>query len=226
MENPGTRTSLPKPPLRTLTTPRLRLRTLTTNDAEASMRLLTREDVMRWTSREKVETLEQCTRWLEDRTLGKECFNFAIELRGVDGTTGEEGCSGLIGMVGSFQFPGLGYMIHPDYAGKGYATEAVKAIIPALWDHMPCASDDGIGYDYLEGLTDTENYASQNILRKCGFTYCETREQDFYNPTLKQQRDTAFYRLARPGKDLEKLGLLPLKESSEADEPGFVPPIQ
>ena len=54
--------------------------------------------------------------------------------------------------------------------GKGYATEAVLALIAH-------AFDDG-GFDYLTAGHFTDNPASERVLRKAGFecTHAETRE--------------------------------------------------
>lgn len=114
------------------------------------------------------------------------------------------------------------------HAGKGYATEALQALLPRLFVRMPPASSGGVGCDYIEASTDSENWASRRVLEKSGFTYCETRLQDFENPTLGL-RDTAVYRIPRSGITLEELGILvPVKPGVAArgvDEE-FVPPIQ
>lgn len=53
----------------------------------------------------------------------------------------------------------IGYVIHPEYKGKGYATEAFSAVINNLWEmgfETVCAG-------YFEG-----NDASRRIMEKCG----------------------------------------------------------
>ena len=95
---------------------------------------------------------------------------------------------------------------------------------------MPAVSSasQSLGYDYIEALTDSDNIASQKVLEKCGFTFCETCSQNFEHPVLGL-RDTAVYRIARPSKTLEDLGLLMQREAG-VDDPDeardFVPPIQ
>lgn len=88
--------------------------------------------------------------------------------------------------------------------GKGYATEALQAFIPRLFDAMPSAAMGG--YDYIEACTDSQNTPSQRGLTKCDFTRCETCEGDFVNPALGL-RDSSYFRIARPGKTLQELGL-------------------
>jgi len=56
----------------------------------------------------------------------------------------------------------IGYHIAKDFTGKGYATEAVKAFLPAM------AKKFNIKEVY--GICLAENTASVRVLEKCGFT--------------------------------------------------------
>ena len=56
----------------------------------------------------------------------------------------------------------IGYHIAKDFTGKGYATEAVKAFLPAI------AKKFNIKEVY--GICLAENLASVRVLEKCGFT--------------------------------------------------------
>ena len=75
----------------------------------------------------------------EGNTIGDLCF------KGLD----EKGCAEI------------GYGLAPEYWGKGYATEAVRALI--RW----AASQNGVRC--IEAETDPDNIASQRVLEKCGF---------------------------------------------------------
>lgn len=55
----------------------------------------------------------------------------------------------------------LGYAIHPDHWGMGYATQAVNAVAAFLFDRYDCPS---ISADYFD-----DNPASGRVLEKCGF---------------------------------------------------------
>lgn len=174
---------------------------------------------MQWTTHRPVTSLAQAERWVSDRCLGPDVFNFGIEVR----LSGE-----FIGVIGSFHWPYVGYVIDPDHAGNGYATEALRALIPALFDHIPSAGKGNSGFDYIEAMSDSENMGSRRVLEKCGFIYCETLLQDFENPTLGW-RDTTVYRMPRPGKTLQQLGLLPQADTEEHNgeqDKGLIPPIQ
>lgn len=90
---------------------------------------------------------------------------------------------------------------------------------------MPHASPDhqSLGFDYLEGWVNTDNWASRRVLEKCGFTICETlRVED-----LKRHGhslEVTIYRIARPGMTLDQLGLLASEVSQEDSAPE--PPVQ
>ncbi|KAK5109923.1 hypothetical protein LTR62_006412 [Meristemomyces frigidus] len=89
-----------------------------------------------------------------------------------------------------------------NHFGKGYATEALRALLPVVFEFMPRAGGDGTGFDYIEAGIDPENQASRRVLEKCGFTFYRVTKQDFNHPT-KGLRDSAWYRIARPGTTLE-----------------------
>ena len=55
----------------------------------------------------------------------------------------------------------IGYHIAKRHTGKGYATEAVRAFLPAAAEI--------VGTDEVYGICLGENTASRHVLRKCGF---------------------------------------------------------
>lgn len=92
--------------------------------------------------------------WIAEAIAGEEGVVFVIERE-----------SSLIGCTGYRAFGDdhaeLGYWIGKPYWGKGYATEAVGALIAHAF-----GSD---GFDYLKAGHFTDNPASARILRKLGF---------------------------------------------------------
>ncbi len=56
----------------------------------------------------------------------------------------------------------IGYHIAKDFTGKGYATEAVKAFLPAMAQNLNIKE--------VYGICLVENTASIRVLEKCGFT--------------------------------------------------------
>ena len=55
----------------------------------------------------------------------------------------------------------IGYHIAKRHTGKGYATEAVRAFLPA--------AAEAVGISEVQGICLSENTASRHVLRKCGF---------------------------------------------------------
>lgn len=95
---------LQQPPFFSIETERLYLRTLQISDAEKLLPTISKEEVMQWTTHRPVTSLAQAERWVSDRCLGPDVFNFGIEVR----LSGE-----FIGVIGSFHWPYVGYVIDP-----------------------------------------------------------------------------------------------------------------
>ncbi len=64
----------------------------------------------------------------------------------------------------------LSYCLHPSKWGKGYVTEAVKAVTEFAFD--------GLGVHRIEAGCSTENIASQRVLEKVGFVQEGRLRQD------------------------------------------------
>lgn len=78
----------------------------------------------------------------------------------------------------------IGWRLVPEHNGKGYATEAAKAIIDFAAEQM--------GATYLVAVADPENAPSQRVMQRLGMTYKAT-EQHYDVPCvvyeLSIQRD-------------------------------------
>jgi RimJ/RimL family protein N-acetyltransferase len=62
---------------------------------------------------------------------------------------------------GHTDFYDVGYRLKPQFWGKGYATEATEAWIDYAKETLQL--------NELFAITHIDNYASQNVLKKCGF---------------------------------------------------------
>ena len=80
----------------------------------------------------------------------------------------------LVGLVSAqFEEPGeveLGYTVGPAYAGRGFATEAVCAVIDAVFNLTETRA--------LVANSRTVNPASRRVLEKCGFVFMQTELKD------------------------------------------------
>jgi len=109
------------PPMRVLETARLRLRTVRVADAAAVLPIITDETTMLYTSGVVADDVEVAERWLSARVLGKDVLNFVITLKHVDdvdggsadGVGGGGGKEQIVGMMGSYHWPEIGYLMHP-----------------------------------------------------------------------------------------------------------------
>ncbi|KAM0718008.1 hypothetical protein Q7P37_006340 [Cladosporium fusiforme] len=247
---------LQTPPKTIIETERLRLRTVTLADVDALLPIITDEETMKFTSGVVPNDHDIAERWLSARALGRDVFNFVITRKDSssqgDGDAGGGGGDAevLVGIMGSYHWPEVGYLIHPAHTGQGYATEALRALTTAYFARVPSpsTSTSALGFDYMQAETDAANLASQAVLRKAGFELVEALPQAFESPMLGL-RDTLIFRIARPGMTLRGLGLVerPVRslerlglargvggggggvvngEGGGEEEDGFVPPMQ
>lgn len=114
----------------------------------------------------------------------------------------------MIGILGSSEFPTIGYLFSPGYRKQGYATEALKAFVPKFFEQLPSSAtsspEDGSvqSIDYIQAHVDNENVDSMKLLERCGWTRCEVTKDDYTSAQLGI-RDAVTYRIARPGLKLE-----------------------
>ena len=65
----------------------------------------------------------------------------------------------------------IGYVIHPDYKGQGYATEAVSAVIEDLFR---------MGFHKITAGYFEENIASLKVMEKCGMQQIDMFDKEEY----------------------------------------------
>ncbi|WP_339914536.1 GNAT family N-acetyltransferase [uncultured Brevundimonas sp.] len=134
-----------------IVTSRLRLRTAQPGDLAAIHAIMSRPEAMRWWSTPPHETPDQTRVWLDSMIAnGPDHPDFVIEFDGQ-----------VIGKAGFWAPPDIGYILHPDYWGKGLASEALKAAI----DHMFADQT----FDVLTADVDPGNAASIRLLDRLGF---------------------------------------------------------
>ena len=143
-------------------TERLLLRRPTMDDLGAMYEIMSSPPAMRYWSTMPHASLEVTRPWLEQmiaRTAaGGE--DFLIEHQGR-----------VIGNVGAGRLPEFGFILHPDYWGRGFASEASRAFV-----------DYAFGLSRISELTadvDPRNAASLNVLGKLGFIVTGTAERTF-----------------------------------------------
>lgn len=112
-----------------------------------------------------------------DRNQAKELFGKLMEFSRSDQhfEYGVYLCDKLIGFVNDCGMDDatieIGYVIHPDYQGNGYATEAVKNCIEELFI---------MGYNQVRAGFFEENQASKRVMEKCGMKKIDLEEDIEY----------------------------------------------
>ena len=136
-------------------TERLVLRRFRLDDTDAMHRILVDPVAMRFWSTLPHETIEQTQEWVRSEVEAPPELSddFVITLDGA-----------LIGKLGCFRLPEVGYLLDPATWGKGYAHEAMAAFV---------ARRRALGSTELTADVDPRNHSSLRLLRRIGFT--ETR---------------------------------------------------
>jgi RimJ/RimL family protein N-acetyltransferase len=145
-----------------ITTGRLLLRPVTTRDAEAMHAYKSREDVCRYLLHPALSLDEVLTR------INTHYARTTMDDEGQSLTLGvEERASGaLVGDVVLFwrsreQRGGeVGYVFHPDYSGRGYATEAATEMVRLGFDELDLHR--------IVGILDARNTGSARVLERLG----------------------------------------------------------
>ncbi|MCR9125856.1 MAG: GNAT family N-acetyltransferase [Rhodobacteraceae bacterium] len=94
----------------------------------------------------------------------------------------------VIGKAGCWQLPEVGYILHPRYWGRGYATEAVGAALADVFAAYP-------DLDRITADIDPRNGASARVLHKLGFV--ETHRARATVQVAGTWCDSIYFALAR-----------------------------
>ncbi len=153
-----------------LTTPRLNLRPPQLSDAPAMAQLMNEPEILHMTASlaPKVFTLSKefwILRQLSQRQRGLG-FAYVITFRD------NNDVMGIMDLfTNSTGAKEIGYWIGKPYWGKGYITEAAKALIAETFAQLPI--------DYIEAGVFSDNPASCRVLQKLGFFIDDENDNTF-----------------------------------------------
>ena len=148
-------------PFQNVETERLLLRRLTEDDADEILALRGNPEIMKYIPRPLATTREDAL------------AHIALILEKIENNTGInwgitiKGNSKIIGIIGFHLIQPenhraeIGYMSLPEFNGKGYITEAIKAVVAYGFEQMNLHS--------IEAVIDPDNIASERVLQKNGF---------------------------------------------------------
>jgi len=145
-----------------LTTERLVLRKLKVSDAEDMFEYSRLPEVTKyltWRPHPNINYTEEYLRYISTRYATGDFYDWAVTLK-------ENGK--MIGTCGftRFDLPNnsaeIGYVLNPEYHGKGYATEAASEVMRFGFDEL--------GLHRIEAKHMIENKASHRVMEKLGMT--------------------------------------------------------
>lgn len=155
-------------------TERLSLRPFVMADVDAVYSIQSREDVTRylyWDPRSRRQVREVVAQRANQYRLDE--FNDVLSLAVVRRDTDELIGSANLGWTSREHGQGeLGYVLHPDHHGHGYATEVTKALLRLGFE--------GAGMHRVYGRCDGRNVASARVMAKAGMRReAHLRENEF-----------------------------------------------
>ncbi len=164
-----------------LHTERLSLTDLVTADFVSTYAMDTNEAVMKYIGGAEQRTFDDYYAFITQRLslwIGERFHMWAMRLHGRDEFLGWV----MIKPIRDTQHVEVGYRMLPSSWGKGYATEATRAVLDYGFNVA--------GLDEITGVTHPDNAASQHVLTKCGLMRDGTLN---YNGG----GEIPFYRMAR-----------------------------
>ena len=160
-------------PFPNLETERLLLRRVDSNDIKEIFALRSNPETMKYIPRPLVKTDEDALEhiaMIDSKIDSNEGINWAITLKDN---------SKLIGIIGHYRIKPehyraeIGYMLLPEYQGKGIVSEAVREAVKYGFNSMNLHS--------LEAIIAPDNHASAKVLEKNGFVKeAHLKENEFY----------------------------------------------
>ena len=148
-------------PFPTIETDRLILRRITTDDVNEIFELRSNPETMKFIPRPLVKNTEDALEhiaMIEEKIETNIGINWGITLKD---------SNKLLGIIGYYRMQPenhraeIGYMLLPEFHGKGIIPEAVKRLIQYGFEDLKLHS--------IEAVIDPENFASETVLLKCGF---------------------------------------------------------
>jgi len=146
-----------------LETPRLRLRSVTVDDAAFYLELVNDPSWVANIGYRNLHTVEAARAALEAGLMTQfreHGYSLYMTERRSDGAT-----IGMCGLVRRTSLPGpdIGYALRPAYWGQGYAYEAAAAVM--------AHAEHALGLATVYGITAPHNQVSINLLNKLGLRY-------------------------------------------------------
>lgn len=177
-------------PFQNLESERLLLRQITPNDVKEIFELRSNSETMKYIPRPLVTSIDEAMshiKMIQDKIESNEGINWAITLKNNPK---------MIGIIGHYKIrwehfrSEIGYMLLPEYQGKGFITEAIQLIIKYGFNEMRMHS--------LEAIIHPDNNASAIVLEKNNFVKeAHILQNEFYDGKFL---DTVIYSILNNAK--------------------------
>jgi len=161
-------------PFPNLETKRLVLKQINSNDADAILALRSNDEVMKYIPRPYLKTKEDALELIamfDDKIENGIGINWGIYFL--------DEPEKLLGIIGHYRIKPehyraeVGYMLFPEYNGKGIVSEALQKVVEYGFKEMKLHS--------IEAILDPENKGSEKVLLKNGFVKeAHLIENEFY----------------------------------------------
>jgi len=138
-----------------LYTPRLVLRPISIEDAIALFPVYRDHRAMKFMPTPPHQLVEETRAELAQEISLQGACGWAICMKDADQPIG------MVNFLGQTPIPGMGYILHPDYWGRGIVPEACRAALAYGFAHL--------GYDRVELWINEANSASIRVAQKLGF---------------------------------------------------------
>lgn len=160
-------------PFPELQTNRLLLRRVNESDVKEILELRSNPETMKFIPRPLLQNKKEALshlKMIDEAIENNKGINWGITLK--------ENPK-LLGIIGFYRIQPenyraeIGYMILPEFQGKGIITEAIEVLLSYGFNAMSLHS--------VEAVIDPDNIASEKVLQKCNFTKeAHFRENEFY----------------------------------------------
>lgn len=170
-------------PFPKLKTERLLMRQVNANDAETLLALRSNDEVMKYIPRPYLKNKEDALELIamfDDKIENGIGINWGITFLNKP--------EQIIGIIGHYRIKPehyraeVGYMLFPEYNGKGIVSEALQKVVDYGFNDMKLHS--------IEAILDPENKGSERVLLKNGFVKeAHLLENEYYDWPFSGQHD-------------------------------------
>jgi len=160
-------------PFPIIETERLLFRRVSEHDVNEILELRSNPETMKYIPRPLLQNIEDTLAYfktIDEAIEDNMGINWAITLKGNPK---------LLGTIGFYRIQPenyraeIGYMIVPEFQGKGIVSESIQRLVQYAFDEMKLHS--------VEAVIDPDNIASEKVLQKCNFVKeAHFKENEFY----------------------------------------------